>query len=118
MDGLTLAIKKCSLQLKQGNQTEGYGNCFPNAIVQQCRRPVVRKWLQDNRKESIVYNQQTLRNRVTNLALKSKHQTIKEYKENYETVLCREDKKSWNDYWNEMVKTGSWVDSVFVNATA
>ena len=63
MDELTLAIKTCSLQFTQDNQTEGYGNYFPNAIVQQCRRPEVRKWLQDNQRDSIVYNQQTLRNR-------------------------------------------------------
>ena len=86
--------------------------------MQQCRRVEVRKWLQKNQNESILNSQQTLRNRVTHFALKSKHKTLENYKENYEKVLHREDKKSWTDYWNGMVKCGSWVDSVFVQATA
>ena len=118
MDSLTSTILRCGLQLKQDNNTEGYGNCFPNAIVQQCRRPEIKKWLQANRQESIVYNQQTLRNKVTHLALKSKHNTVTQYKMNYENILVMEDKKSWKQYWSEMVQEGCWVDSVFVQMTA
>jgi hypothetical protein len=49
MDALGLAINRCNLQLKMDNPTEGFGNCFPNAIVQQCRRPEIRTWLQKNK---------------------------------------------------------------------
>ena len=118
MDALTSTILRCSLQLKLDNNTEGYGNCFPNAIVQQCRRPEIKKWLQENMLESIVYNQQTLRNRVANFAIKSKHKTVTQYKTNYENLLVMEDKKSWKQYWGGMVQAGCWVDSVFVQLTA
>ena len=118
MDALTSTILRCNLQVKLDNNTEGYGNCFPNAIVQQCRRPEIRKWLQENMQESLVYNQQTLRNRVANFAIKSKHQTVNNYKTNYENLLARKDKKSWKQYWAEMVQAGCWVDSVFVQLTA
>ena len=118
MDALTSTILRCSLQLKLDNNTEGYGNCFPNAIVQQCRRPEIKKWLQENMLESIVYNQQTLRNRVANFAIKSKHKTVTQYKTNYENLLVMEDKKSWKQYWGGMVQAGYWVDSVFVQLTA
>ena len=118
MDGLTSTILRCRLQLKLDNKTEGFGNCFPNAIVQQCRRHEIRKWLQENRKESIVYNHQTLRNKVTSFALKSKHRTLTQYKTDYENILEIENKKSWNEYWHGMVQEGTWVDSVFVQMTA
>ena len=48
MDGLTAAIQRCNLKLKLDNETEGQGNCFPYSIVQQCRRPEVRKWLKQS----------------------------------------------------------------------
>jgi hypothetical protein len=118
MDGLTLTIQKCNLQLKLDNHTEGYGNCFPNAIVQQCRRHEIKAWLQENRPDAIVNNHLTLRAKVANFAMKSRHKTIHTYKTNYEKILLREDKKSWRDYWNEMGHEGTWVDSVFVQVTA
>ena len=96
MDALTSTILRCRLQLKLDNNTEGYGNCFPNAIVQQCRRPEIKKWLQENMQECIVYNQQTLRNRVSNFATKSNCRTVTLYKTNYEKLLMMEEKKSWN----------------------
>ena len=118
MNGLTSTILRCHLQLKLDNNTGGFGNCFPNSLVQQCQRPEIRRWLQENRKDSIVYNQLTLRNKVATLALKSKHKTVTQYKINYENILVIEDKKSWKQYWDEMVQEGSWVDSVFVQMTA
>ena len=30
MSGLAEAIRRCNLPLKLDNDTEGYGNCFPN----------------------------------------------------------------------------------------
>ena len=50
MDALTSTVLRCAFQLKIDNNTGGYGNCFPNAIVQQCRRPEIRKWLHENKK--------------------------------------------------------------------
>ena len=118
MDGLTSTILRCHLQLKLDNNTEGYGNCFPNAIVQQCRRPEIRKWLQEKRQESIVNNHQTLRNKVANFALKSNHQAVNQYKINYENIVSIENNKSWKEYWDGMIQEGSWVDAVFVQMTA
>ena len=71
MDGLALAIKRCNLQLRLDNNTEGFGNCFPNAIVQQCRRPEIRKWLQENKPWAIFTGQQSLRSKVKHFATKS-----------------------------------------------
>ena len=84
MDALQQAILRCKLQLKFDNQTEGKGNCFPYAIVQQCRRPEIRSWLQEHKQTAIFANIQTVRNRVANFALKSKLPIVSNYKSNYE----------------------------------
>ena len=70
MDELSAAIQRCNLRIKLDNQTEGFGNCFPNAIVQQCRRPEVKSWLQKNNPSAIFGGQQWVRLKITNFALK------------------------------------------------
>jgi hypothetical protein len=117
MNGISSTIQRCKLQLKLDNPTEGYGNCFPNAIVQQCRRPEIQDWLLENKPWVIVKSQQALRRQVKNFALKSAHKTIHDYKTNYEAIL-KETDETWNDYWDNMGHDGTWVDSVFVQLTA
>ena len=117
MNGLSSTIQKCKLQLKLDNPTEGYGNCFPNAIVQQCQRPEIQDWLLEKKPWAMVKSQQALRRQVKNFALKSAHKTIHEYKTNYETILRQTD-ETWNVYWDKMGQDGTWVDSVFVQLTA
>ena len=65
----------------------------------------------------MVKSQQSLRRQVKNFALKCAHQTLHDYKTNYETVLSNSD-GTWKDYWDEMGQDGTWVDSVFVQVTA
>ena len=113
MDGLSATIQRCNLPLKFDNKTEGFGNCFPNAIVQQCRRPEVKTWLQKNKQWAIVSNHFTLRRKVTNLA-RSNHKTIDNHKTEYEEAT----RESWNDYWKQMEQEGTWVDAQFVRVTA
>ena len=117
MDGLSSTIKKCKVPLKLDTYTEGYGNCFPYAIVQQCRRPEIKDWLLENKPWAIVKSHQTLQRQVRHFALQSQHKTLNEYKTNYEAILHNSD-RNWKDYWDEMGKEGIWVDSVFVQVTA
>ena len=118
MDELSSAIKRCDLQLKLDNPTEGYGNCFPNAVVQQCRRPEIRTWLQKNKPWALFSDQQLLRIKVSNFALKSRHKTIADLKKTYVEEIQPVDKQSWTDYWNKMSQDGTWVDHMFVQVTA
>ena len=111
MDALQESILRCNVLLKFDNQTQGYGNCFPNAIVQQLRRPQIRAWLQSRKPAAIFTNQQTLRNRVANFATKSRLPIISNYKSHFHP-------NAWTDYWNRMLKDGTWVDSHFVQLTA
>ena len=117
MTGLTEAIRRCKVKLKLDNFTEGYGNCFPNAIVQQCRRPEVKKWLLQNKPHAMFRSQQALRREVKNFALTSQNVKVNNYRINYNETLSGLD-KSWLEYWNEMQKDGTWVDSAFIQLTA
>ena len=118
MDGLSIAIKRCKLQLKQDNSTEGFGNCFPNAIVQQCRRPEVKTWLQKNKPWAIFNSQQSLRTKVTTFALKSRLKEIVDLRTTYEQEIQQVENKSWTEYWDDMANEGTWVDHMFVQVTA
>ena len=115
MDALISTIENCNLQLRLDNNTEGFGNCFPNAIVQQCRRPEIKEWLQANNPNAIVANHYTLRRKVNSLALNSTHKTMNDYKRNFEKIPGE---NSWAAYWEKMGQTGAWVDSTFVQVTA
>ena len=77
MESLTSVISKCKLELKLDNPTEGFGNCFPNAIVQQCRRPEIKTWIQKNRPWALLTGHQMLRRKVTNFALRPRDRFIK-----------------------------------------
>ena len=117
MSGLAEAIRRCNLPLKLDNNTEGYGNCFPNAVIQQCRRPEIKNWLCTNNPIGIVKSSQALRRQVTKFALNCQHKNVNDYKRNYETILSKTD-KTWTEYWENMERNGTWVDSVFIQITA
>ena len=118
MDSLTAAIQRCQLSLKLDNETEGQGNCFPNSIVQQCRRPEVREWLKQNNPPALFSGQQWIRQKVTNFALNSNLDLITRLKAKYEREIQPVERKSWMEYWTHMAQDGTWVDHMFVQMTA
>ena len=118
MDGLAQAIQRCNLQLKLDNPTEGQGNCFPNAIVQQCRRPEVKAWLKEQNPDALFNGQYWVRKKVTTFAVQSRHETIIKLKIMYEAELQNVNEKSWLQYWRDMASDGTWVDHMFVQMTA
>ena len=117
MSGLVDAIKRCKVRLKLDNNTAGYGNCFPNAIVQQWQRPEINHFLHERNIKGIFKSPQILRREITNFALNNKHKTIIEYKKTYETILYDTD-RTWMDYWVNMGRDGTWIDSICIQVTA
>ena len=107
MDTLTSAIIRCNLKLALDNPTEGFGDCFPNAIVQQCRRPEVKAWLMKNKPSAIFTSPQTLRLKVKTFALQSNDEVVTNLRAKYEREIQPVDKKSWEDYWDLMAKKGT-----------
>ena len=107
MDSLTSTIIRCNLKLALDNPTGGFGDCFPNSIVQQCRRPEVNTWLRKNRSNANFTSALTLRLNVTTFALESREQMILNLKTKYENEIAPVDKKSWKEYWDQMGKMGT-----------
>ena len=118
MDSLTSTIIRCNLKLKLDNPTGGFGDCFPNSIVQQCRRPEVNTWLRKNRSNANFTSALTFRLKITTFALESKELVILNLKMKYENEIAPVDKKSWKEYWDQMGKMGTWVDHIFIQMTA
>ena len=111
-------IRRCNLELKLDNNTEGYGNCFPNAIIQQCRRPEIKAWLQKRKPWATTSNHQVLRTKITNFAIEQKLKAIIDLKSHYNKEIIKIEKKSWLDYWENMAQEGIWVEHLFVQMTA
>ena len=111
-------ILRCNLELKLDNNTEGYGNCFPNAIIQQCRRPEIKAWLQNRKPWATASNYRVLRTKITNFALEQKLKAIVDLKSHHNKEIKNIEKKSWLDYWKNMEQEGIWVEHLFVQMTA
>ena len=94
MDSLTSTIIRCNLKLALDNPTEGFGDCFPNSIVQQCRRPEVNAWLRKNRSIANFTSALNLRLNITTFALESREHVILNLKMKYENEIAPVDKKS------------------------
>ena len=48
----------------------------------------------------------------------SKSETIQKYKLAYEEVVASIDKKTWEEYWEIMIRNYEWVDYIFIQSTA
>ena len=119
--GLEILKKVRSLQLplKLDNITEGRGNCFPLAILAQCRRSEIFQQLDGSIHQIIYQNDPTgLRQQVHRFMVNSTHPKIQEYKRRYQEVISVIDNRSWNEYWEVMIRNYEWVDYIFIQSTA
>ena len=112
-------VRRLDLPLKLDTITEGKGNCFPLSILAQCRRSEIFQKLDNSVQALIMKNDPTLlRNAVNSFMTKSEHPTIKAYKQRYEQVLSVIDQRTWEEYWNTMIRNYEWVDYIFIQSTA
>ena len=119
--GLEILKKVRSLQLplKLDNITEGRGNCFPLAILAQCRRSEIFQQLDGSIHQIIYQNDPTgLRQQVHRFMVNSTHPKIQEYKRRYQEVISVIDNRSWNEYWEVMIRNYEWADYIFIQSTA
>ena len=116
---IMMAVRKLGLPYRMDDVTEGRGNCFPLAILQQCRREEIHSNLDISTRQITDQNNPTLlRRAVLHFIESSQNDQIREFKENYKNIIGPIDKKTWEMYWNEMLTDGTWVDYTFVQATA
>ena len=113
-------ILELELPFKLDQPTEGLGNCFPIAIVQQLRRPEIFNQLRPTVKRLAkhISGHTLLRQSVYTFIMKSRHPRVNEFRQQYEELENQISGKSWHDYWTSMVADRTWVDSWFVQATA
>ena len=102
-------VGRAELNLKMDDRTEGFGNCFPFAIWQQCSRPAVQiSSVKDHRK---------LRTDVCNFMMQSKLKVVVDMRKQWEASLANA-LGSWNHYWRRMSIDREWVEEAFIQGTA
>ena len=116
-------VHRLQLPFKLDQLTEGRGNCFPIAILQQCRRPEINQQLKPVPKMLVRTlttgpRHKALRYSVISFIKSSDHPRIQEFKLQYEQTDGEANKELWDDYWKRMLRDGTWVDYWFVQATA
>ena len=112
-------IKRLGLSFKLDQLTEGKGDCFPLAIIAQCKRKEIYNNLPRNIQRIISQNDPTIfRKALRDSILKSNDEMIKNFRKNYDEVVAPVDKRSWIQFWEVMVRAYEWVDYTFVQSTA
>ena len=116
---IMVIVDKLQLPFMLDSITEGKGNCFPLAILAQCRRPEVFQDLSSEIQSIVRQNNSTLlRLAVRKFMLGMKHKAIIDFRRQYEDVVANIDGRDWLQYWDIMVSNNEWVDYTFVQSTA
>jgi hypothetical protein len=94
-------VIRLGLPFKLDQLTEGLGNCFPVAIIQQLRRPEI--FSQLNLTDKMLLKHKTrsplLRLHVKRFITKSEHPTVVRFKAYYEETEASVNGETWNSYW-------------------
>ena len=117
MEEIRNAIARCQLHLKFDDFTVGDGNCFPRAVVQQCRRLEINTNLTENRKTKTKHYM-NVRAAVCKFMTSSQHPSIQQFKQSYIENEWPTNGIAWNDYWIAMSQDKVWVDYKFIQGTA
>ena len=118
-DEIMDTIHRLQLPFKLDQLTEGLGNCFPIAIIQQLRRPEIFSQLRTAPKRLVKHQtgHSLLRQSVHQFIMKSRSPRVVSFKAQYEETDGPEN-GTWNQYWTRMTTDRTWVDFWFVQATA
>ena len=113
-------VHRLQLPHKLDQLTEGRGNCFPIAIIQQCRRPEISSQLKPLPKLLIKHKtgHSVLRNSVKQFITMSENPNVARFKIRYEESVAIATGETWEQYWRRIVKDQVWVDYIFIQATA
>ena len=113
-------VYRLQLPFKLGNITEGRGNCFPIAMIDQLKRPEILSQLPATTANIVKHKSghSLLRWAVKQYMEKSEHPTIIRYITQYRESEAIATGKTWTQYWKEMIKDKIWVDSVFIQSIA
>ena len=104
-------VRRLQLPVKLDQLTEGRGNCFPIAVLQQCRRPEILSHVKHQ-------STQELRNSVKQFIVKSENPKIVSFKSQYDESVALANGELWEQYWERMTEDKMSVDYTFIQATA
>ena len=111
------ALSRCQLDWRLDEITQGDGNCFPRAVVQQCQRPEIQENLNNDHKE-LTRDHRSLRHAVCQYMLHPRHACVDAYRKSYMENVYPSSRLSWEDYWVGMSQDKVWVDDRFIQGTA
>ena len=113
-------IHRLQLPLKLDQLTEGLGNCFPIAVIQQLQRPEIFSQLRPAPKRLVRHKtgHSLLRQCVHQFIMKSRSPRIATFRSQYEETDGPVNGETWSQYWARMITDKTWVDYWFVQATA
>ena len=113
-------VRSLQLPLKLDELTRGEGNCFPLAVLQQCKRTEIFNYIRPAIKRFVSHKDghSVLRREVRKFIIKSKTQRIVKFRAQYEETDGPANKETWDRYWERMVVDRTWVDFWFIQATA
>ena len=108
--------------LKLDELTPGFGDCFSEAIVQQCQRPPIKLYLQS--RGITISNMLQLKAKVAEFVnVNKKARKLQDLRVNFEAsqLNMRHEglpARTWREYWADMQRSGPWADDHFVQCTA
>ena len=104
-DEIMDTINRLQLPLKLDQLTEGLGNCFPIAIVQQLQRPEILSELRPSPRRVARHRagHTLLRHSVHQFMMKSRHPRVAMFRAQYEGTDGLVDGKTWDHYWASML---------------
>ena len=113
---IMMTVTRLQLPLKLDSLTEGKGNCFPLAIIQQCRRPEIHCQLKPLAKIIVKHKtgQSILRSSVKQFITKSEHRNVARFRAYYEDTDAIASGRTWEEYWSKITENNTWADSWFV----
>ena len=113
-------VHRLQLPFKLDQITEGLGNCFPMAIIQQLQRPEISSQLRPAPKRLVRHKtgHTLLRQSVHQFIMKSRSPRVATFKAQYEETDGPANGETWCQYWVRMTTDRAWVDYWFVQATA
>ena len=117
-DRVLKILQKYELPFQMDEETKGDGNCFIWGLLQQCQRPDIKGSLSKEVLEmSNSPNQQLFRYAVKNFVINSQEERLVNFRNEFDSFS---ETKPFSEYWSTefMLKSGTWVDHMFIQAAA
>ena len=99
-----IVVRNLDLPLISDKITEGKGNCFLIAILDQCKRPEIITRLPASTKEIVKnkYGHMQLRHAVKTFIKYADHPNAAQFRRNYQEHAAIANNESWDQYWERM----------------